>query len=219
MLGIGPSTLVWDGDALVIKVDEISIPLPRRLRGVVRLEPEGVNMREFTLDEAGRHVWRPIAPSARVEMQFDSPSLRWSGQGYFDTNYGSEPLEAAFRSWTWSRASLPNGAAILYDAERRAGGPLSLALRFDKTGACEEFEAPKRAALPRSNWLVARSTRADDGKATLVRTLEDTPFYARSEIDSRMFGYRVRSMHESLSLDRFRNPIVQSMLPFRMPRR
>ena len=32
------------------------------------------------------------------------------------------------------------------------------------------------------------------------------------------FGESVDLVHESLSLDRFRMPIVQAMLPFRMPR-
>ena len=45
-------------------------------------------------------------------------------------------------------------------------------------------------------------------------TLEDTPFYARSVLVN---GSDL-TMHESLSLDRFRSPWVQVMLPFRMPR-
>ena len=51
-----------------------------------------------------------------------------------------------------------------------------------------------------------------------VRTLEDAPFYARSQLAGRVFGDDVQVMHESLSLDRFQMPIVQAMLPFRMPR-
>jgi carotenoid 1,2-hydratase len=34
-----------------------------------------------------------------------------------------------------------------------------------------------------------------------------------------MFGEDVHAVHESLSLDRFRSPVVQWMLPWRMPRR
>jgi carotenoid 1,2-hydratase len=50
------------------------------------------------------------------------------------------------------------------------------------------------------------------------RTLEDAPFYARSQLSAKLFGETADVMHESLSLDRFRMPIVQAMLPFRMPR-
>ena len=63
-----------------------------------------------------------MAPSSRVEVAFEQPDLRWRGSGYFDTNDGDEPLEAAFSRWTWCRAELPDGAAILYDVHHRQGG-------------------------------------------------------------------------------------------------
>ena len=48
---------------------------------------------------------------------------------------------------------------------------------------------------------------------SVVKTLEDTPFYSRSVLsgDHAM-------MHESLDLDRFSKTWVQCLLPFRMPR-
>ena len=67
---------------------------------------------------------------------------------------------------------------------------------------------------------MARETRSEDRDRTVVlKTLEDSPFYARSLVKATLFGERTVAMHESLDLDRFRNPIVQSMLPYRMPRR
>jgi hypothetical protein len=36
-LQIGPSSLEWDGDSLIIHIDEITAPFPRRLRGKVRV--------------------------------------------------------------------------------------------------------------------------------------------------------------------------------------
>lgn len=218
-LAIGPSALRWDGAGLTIEIDEISAPIPRRLRGVVRVEPTAINARAFTLETQGRHLWRPIAPHARVSLDFASPALSWRGAGYFDMNAGAEALEDGFSYWTWSRASRKDGAStILYDAERRRETPLSLALRFDRHGACEEFEAPPVAQLPRTLWRVARRTRGDDGRAEALRGFEDTPFYSRSLIASTLQGERVESVHESLSLDRFANPVVRLMLPFRMPR-
>jgi carotenoid 1,2-hydratase len=38
-------------------------------------------------------------------------------------------------------------------------------------------------------------------------------------VASRLFGRDVLAVHESLSLDRFRSPVVQWMLPYKMPRR
>jgi carotenoid 1,2-hydratase len=52
-----------------------------------------------------------------------------------------------------------------------------------------------------------------------MTTIEDTPFYARSTLKTVWHGQPVQAMHESLRLDRFVTPIVQAMLPFRMPRR
>ena len=218
-LSIGPSALVWDGNALSIDIDEMSAPFLRRIRGSIRVEPKHLNPHAFMLDEKERHVWRPIAPAARVSVNMEAPDLRWSGDGYLDMNFGSEPLETGFRYWTWSRASLSNGAGIIYDADRREGAPLSLALRFDKSGRLEQLDPPAIAPLPRTKWMMPRETRADDGHASVIRTLEDTPFYSRSEISSKLFGENVTSVHESLSLDRVVNPIVRVMLPFRMPRR
>ncbi|MEY3572351.1 MAG: hypothetical protein RJA77_266, partial [Pseudomonadota bacterium] len=51
-----------------------------------------------------------------------------------------------------------------------------------------------------------------------VRTLEDTPFYARGMVEADLLGERVVAMHETLSLPRLRSPIVKAMLPWRMPR-
>ena len=60
--------------------------------------------------------------------------------------------------------------------------------------------------------------RAREGTVRNLRTLEDTPFYARSLLTD---GTQAPGLviHETLSLDRFGSNWVQSLLPFRMPRR
>ena len=217
-LSIGPSALEWDGRGLTIHIDELTAPFPLRLRGQVRVEPTGLNRQAFALDAEGRHIWRPIAPAARVTARFTQPGVTWSGGGYFDMNAGCEPLEDAFHDWMWSRATLARGAAVLYDARRRNGQPLSLALRFDASGAVEHMPAPPLARLPSTLWRMPRATRSDDGQAQVVRGFEDAPFYSRSLVHARVFGERVESMHESLSLTRVANPIVRLMLPVKMRR-
>lgn len=218
-LTIGPSALEWRDGALVIHVDEIAAPIPRRIRGEIVITPQTINHEQFTLESQGRHVWRPIAPAAHATVKLDAPDLRWRGHAYFDTNAGDEPLEDAFSYWTWSRTALPDGAAVYYDAERRREAPLSLALRFKPTGEVERLEAPPVAPLPLTKWRLARRTRAEDGTATVLKSFEDTPFYSRSLVSSHFDGAPLDWVHESLSLDRFANPIVRLMLPFRMPRR
>lgn len=219
-LGIGPSALDWDGETLAIRICETAAPIPNPVRGEVRVRPIAVTGRDFALDPAGRHRWWPIAPSAQVEVAFERPDLRWTGTGYFDMNSGCEPLERGFRSWDWSRAALADGTAILYDTQARQGAGTALALRIDGKGEIEEFGAPPRVTLPGSRiWRIARGTRCEPGfQAVVARTLEDTPFYVRSLVHTRLLGGDVAAMHESLCLDRFASPWVQAMLPFRMPR-
>ena len=217
-LAIGPSSLDWDGTTLTIRVDEVTTPLPRRLSGTIRVRPGGFTPAPFTLDSDGHHRWWPLAPSSRVEVAFDRPSLNWSGHAYFDTNEGDVPLEHSFRSWTWSRSTLEHGAAILYDVERRDGSRQDLSLRFDPDGTPRPIAPPIPAVLPRTLWRLPRATRSDDGRAAVLRRFEDAPFYSRSLLSARICGEAVRPVHESLDLDRLTHPLVRFMLPFRMPR-
>ena len=54
----------------------------------------------------------------------------------------------------------------------------------------------------------------------VLRTLEDTPFYARTLIEMQGgHGRLVPAVHETLDVPRLVSPLVQAMLPFRMPRR
>jgi carotenoid 1,2-hydratase len=221
-LAIGPSALRWDGAALTVDIDEIAAPIPRRLRGRVRLHPAALMDRSYSLDAAGRHRWHPCAPCARVEVNLTHPALHWAGAAYFDSNAGDAPLEDAFSEWDWSRAHLHGGTetAVLYEAARRDGTRTSLAMKFDAAGTVSAFDPPPRVALPETGWRIARITRSDAATTARVeRTLEDTPFYARSVLAATMLGERVTTVHESLSLDRFRAKWVQMLLPFRMPRR
>jgi len=218
-LTIGPSSLEWDGETLTVRIDEVTAPIPSRLRGMVRLRPQAVNRRIFWLDPAGRQRWRPIGPHARIEVTLEQPDLRWSGSGYFDMNVGEAPLEQDFVRWDWSRADLGDGTAILYDVTRRDGQDYGLALCFAPDGSVSTFEPPPPAPLPPNLWRVARGTRADPGHpARVIKTLEDAPFYARSVVATHLLGQPVTAMHESLDLDRFSKQWVRLLLPFRMPR-
>lgn len=219
-LTIGPSAMRWDGDALIVDFDEIGAPIPRRLRGSARIIPDSFASQAFALDPAGRHIWQPVAPRARVEVTLAEPSLSWSGTGYIDSNRGTEPLEAGFADWQWARTHLSADTAVFYEGVRRDGSEFALALRFDRDGNAEPIAAPPSSPLPRTGWRVDRRAWADAGSvARVVRTWETSPFYARSTVATRLFGEEVLGVHESLSLDRFRAPIVKAMLPFRMPRR
>ena len=55
------------------------------------------------------------------------------------------------------------------------------------------------------------------GDVEVVRKLEDTPFYSRTQV--RMSGSaHGEGVHESLDLDRFQSPWVRALIPMRMRR-
>lgn len=221
-LAIGPSALRWAGDELVATLDERTAPFPlpfrRPVRGEVRIRPDSLTSAEFQLDTAGRHVWRPLAPAARVEVRLEEPALRWSGRGYLDSNAGSEPLEAAFRGWNWSRTHGPGETLIYYDVDQRDGHRTEVALRVTAAGEVLPLPTPPRARLLPTLWGIRRETRAHDRQARVLRTLEDTPFYARSVLALGPPDREVRAVHEALHLGRFKTPWVQFLIPYRMPR-
>ena len=61
--------------------------------------------------------------------------------------------------------------------------------------------------------------RSEAGEPAVVKeTLEDTPFYVRSVLQSQLLGQRVTSVHETLNVPRVVSGAVRLMLPWRMPR-
>jgi carotenoid 1,2-hydratase len=214
---LGPSRLEWRADALHVAVDEIAVPVPRKLRGQVIVHPQSKPDFALSLDTPQRHHWSPIAPCARIEVDFESPRVSWRGTAYLDCNSGTVPLESSFRSWHWSRSHDGSGSThVTYDVERREEAPLTLGLRIGPDGRVEPAPLAPEQRLRRTLWGVDRRIRNDGHGGTRVTTLEDTPFYARSLV--RPAGQPVM-VHETLSLERFDTRWVQALLPFRMPRR
>ncbi len=219
-LEIGPSSLTWDGARLCYDIDELTAPWPRRLRGRVTVEPFALGVARYALDAAALHHWQPIAPRARLRVEFRSPRVGWEGDAYLDCNEGQRPLGADFARWTWCRATAGATTTVFYDVETRAGAARGLALEFDAAAVARPIDAPPMAALPRTLWGIRRATRCDPAtRPAVLETLEDGPFYARSLLAKTLHGRTVRAVHESLSLDRFDSRWVQLLLPVRMPRR
>ena len=226
---VGPIALRWQDDALEITLDEVANPLPRRVRGTVRVQPAGLCRYVAALDDGGRHRWGPIAPCARVEVALDPPALRWSGHAYLDSNEGDEPITEPFTTWDWMRAPMSDGStAVVYDVRQIGGRPdRVIGARFHPDGSTQALALPPRHTLPRTGWGIHRtvrterteSTPAEGMPPTVLRTLEDAPFYARSLVRTRLDGEEVEAMHETLSATRFGAPWVQVLLPWRMPRR
>ncbi len=217
---IGPSRVAWERDGLTIQIDEVGMPIPRRVRGTVRVMPQALCRFVAPLDDGGRHRWGPIAPCARIEVRMDSPAASWSGHAYLDSNEGDEPIDGPFNEWDWSRAALKDGSTgVIYDVRQKQGQDRVLALRFRPDGSHETFVPPPRQSLPRTGWGISRSLRTDPGlPATVLQSLEDTPFYQRAMLRSGLLGEAVTSVHETLNVSRLTSTPVQLLLPWRMPR-
>ncbi|MEM9758597.1 MAG: carotenoid 1,2-hydratase [Pseudomonadota bacterium] len=217
---LGPSALEWDGQTLTAEIDERCVPFPRRMRGRIRVTPEALTTHTLRLDHEGRHCWHPYAPLARVDVDFPSLGTRWSGHGYFDSNDGSEPLADGFSGWDWARLRLDGGDCVVrYEAQEHGRQPHRLALRFTPDGEMHSEPVAAAATLPQTQiWRMPRSMPVASDPHRLRRTLEDTPFYARSLIEAEIGDERGTGIHESLSMNRFTQRWVQTLLPFRMPR-
>lgn len=217
---VGPSQISWQDGVLVVDINEISTPHAQRIKGQVRLTPAAVTEVEVVLDSNAAHIWRPFAPTARIEVAIDRPGWSWQGHGYFDANFGTAALEDDFSYWTWSRMPVPGGTRAFYDAKRRDGTDLAVSLMFDDTGTVTEVPAPPTTRLARSLWAVRRETRADPGsRPRQVKPMLDAPFYTRSVVQSTLDGHLSTGVHEALDLDRFANPLLKPMLAVKVPRR
>jgi carotenoid 1,2-hydratase len=216
---VGPSLIDWTGSDLVLEINEVCAPLPFPLRGRIRLSPARLTDHPVALDAGARHLWRPIAPFARVEARFDAPGLAWDGDGYLDSNIGVEPIEQGFHDWTWMRAHDGADTLVVYDAHARDGGARSLALRFGADGAVEPIPTPPPTAARGGVWGVGRPVRSFE-PPRLARAWVDAPFYTRSALDVAITpGRTLHGVHEHLAAHRLLNPVVRTMLTVKMPRR
>jgi carotenoid 1,2-hydratase len=219
-LSIGRSRLRWDGNALRAQIHEVTAPFASRLEGEVIVHPASLGDEVHELDGAGKHTWSPLAPCGRVEVNFREPRLHWSGSAYLDHNAGDEPLARGFSGWTWARMASHAKTTVVYDVTRRDRSAQRIARTFHAGGAREtESGEASTVRLPATGWQLARSIRTvENAGAALGRTLEDTPFYARSHLVGTLGGQPAAGVHEVVDLARFESPLVQRMLPYRMRR-
>lgn len=217
-LRIGPSGVTWDGARLHFDIDEAGAVFGERVKGRVTVHPEALVQASFALDAVGRHRWAPVATRARIEVDFERPGLRWAGDAYVDSNFGDEPMESRFDRWQWSRAHVPGGTRVFYEGTRLDDSRFALSLLIDRDGQARAVPAPPEKGLLPTAWLMPRATRSEGG-ARVLKTWEDAPFYSRSTLETELDGTRALAVHESLSLRRFIHPVVQWMLPYRMPRK
>jgi carotenoid 1,2-hydratase len=217
LLQIGPSTLRWENNTLRAQIDEVTVPIPSRLRGTFTLIPTAIQNQKFTLNESGAHSWHPIAPTARIDVTFENPKLSWSGPAYLDHNQGARPLSKDFLSWQWSRTTASTETTIFYDTKNKDGTETNLALKITPDGQTTPTPSPPFHPIKNGFWGITRSARSTTPPA-IIATLEDAPFYLRTHLTTTLNGPSVDTIHESLNLTRLTTFPIPLMLPFRMPR-
>jgi carotenoid 1,2-hydratase len=213
---VGPSQVTWTGDRLQYELRERCAPFGQGLRGRVTAWPRTDCSLNLALDPEGNHHWVPWSPLADVEVDLETPRLRWKGRAYLDANAGSEPLEQAFTTWDWSRRERDGGTRLHYDLQYPDGGERRFCYQVDADGSFREASPAPVVQQPRTGWRIRRYPRLDHAVQG-AQTLEDTPFYARSLFSGPDAG--VHTVHERLDMTRFVSAWVRMLLPFRMPRR
>lgn len=220
-LSIGKSRIIAEQEGVIqIDIDETSPKLRRPVKGTVRIRFAHSHRTIFFLDHHGRHKWHPIAPRAAMEVNLSEPGLCFKGSAYHDMNWGAVPLESDFIDWSWSRHALSDQTVVFYDGRHLDNQSFSIGARFDDEGHMNEIQSrPGIQQLPATRlWRCPRPIRSDCGPR-LIRTLENSPFYARSLVETALFGETtVPTVHETLRLNRFVEPATQFMLPFRIRR-
>lgn len=208
----------WEGDRLVVDVHERSPWTQRPIIGRIVFTADFTTDQRMALEPTGRHSWWPVAPSGRLEVQLIEPNVRFTARGYHDSNAGDEPLSAAFRQWSWSRAHVGERAFVTYDVELTDRSKRDRAMSIDRDSVREEEDL---VSLPmsRTRWGIERMARTESGHPPcVVAQLEDTPFYSRELITTTMGSQSVRAMHETFSGTRLAMRPVELLLPFRMRR-
>jgi carotenoid 1,2-hydratase len=212
---LGASSMRWEGDALVVRIEERTTPFGRPIRGRVTVHPEGLTDQILALDPGGAHLWWPVAPLARIEVDLDAPRLRFRGHGYHDANAGDAPLGSAFTSWCWSRARARHAALLTYDVRLRDGAEHRSVLRVGASGALEALDPIAARPLARTRWGLTRTIPSEGRAPEIVRSLEDGPFYARALVETELAGERVAAVHEVLSPARLGQGWVRFLSRFR----
>jgi carotenoid 1,2-hydratase len=218
-LRIGSSWVRSTGSELIFELDEFESPFGQRLRGQIRVEMPSVFGARVALTASGQHTWQPVAPLARAQVVLREPNCQFDGDAYVDTNAGTEPLEAGFRSWSWSRALLASGASVIsYAAVDHANTASHIHLVAKQGGgAFGPVAGLTEQPLGRSSFGLARYLHADPGaRVHACKLLENSPFYARTRLRTQILGVPALVVHEQVSLTRFIAPWVQFLLPFRM---
>ena len=156
---VGPSSMRWNGDHLIIDVNEIgSPPLISRVKGQIIVTPSAVTDVELPLTTDGAHIWRPFAPTSRISVDLNSKGWQWEDTGIL-TPILHPRLEEDFPIGHGDGTD--PGSTCFYDATRLNGSKLAAAVQFDEKGRACEIPLPQ-TRLKRSLSVCPRNRAMRD---------------------------------------------------------
>jgi carotenoid 1,2-hydratase len=208
------SRVMWSGGRVTWEIRERTAWTRSPIRGLVEVTPRVSSTAAIPLDSRGTHLWRPLAPLARVRATFTSPGFDFDGHGYLDSNRGDRPLEQGLAPWSWMHSVSSGSIDVRYDVVGRP--PVTLGTAGHPVPA-DPSDTVHR--LPTSRWGLPRCVRLPVGAdVAIVRTLEDAPFYVRSLVRIERGRRSVLAVHETMDPVRLAHPLSQWMIPWRSHR-
>ena len=120
-LSLHRSRIEWQGDCLVLEIDDVEPWTQRRVSGRIRIDAGRRFAPAIDLADNGQHHWYPVAPASRASVEFERPDLRFEGIAYHDMNQGQRALEDDFVGRRVEQRVLRSARSVNLDiASRRA---------------------------------------------------------------------------------------------------
>lgn len=196
-LQIGQSTLRYEGERLLVHVNDVTAIWGKPVSAKLELTPEGPSHAPVQLVEGLSHHWHPIAPRARATVHVDE--LQLEGRGYHDGNHGDVPLGSDLRGWDWARSHTNDRTTIHYRPWKAQRG---WQVEVDSKSASARQVAMTAPEAQRTGWGLPVPKRPS------TRLLESSPFYARMETGTDTLG-------EVADFERFHQPWIRWMAALR----
>ena len=68
---IGPSSLKWENNRLLVELNELTTPHLSKLKGRVVIEPHFITNIEVPLMNDGSNIWRPFSPMSKIYVELN----------------------------------------------------------------------------------------------------------------------------------------------------
>jgi carotenoid 1,2-hydratase len=158
-----------------------------------RFKHEPLQRRFFSRNWSGAdHHWVIVNPLCEVTGQAEirdsatgqTTTLKLTGPGYHDHNYGSGPIGPGLSRWMWGRVLMPDQAVMFHYAQTR-DPQVENEVHLLESQHLIQGELPVNRFNAdwnrRSKWLLKYPSWVETGPLKLVnaRVIDESPFYLR----------------------------------------